>query len=111
MWIAQDLEVARATRTSGQEPPVTPAVIDRMVSLRRLHERKTGHYEKLRDLRQPTLLVSGDRHLFFPFRNIWMLYRELANAQLLSYPSSGHGPHQQHPEEVAEKIEYFLATT
>ncbi|MCX5540072.1 alpha/beta hydrolase [Paraburkholderia sp. CNPSo 3076] len=102
----------RATRTSGQEPPVTPAVIDKMVSLiGDFMSGRTGHYERLKDLRQPTLIVSGDRDPFFPFKNIWMLYRELPNAQLLVYPNSGHGPHQQHPEELAEKIEYFLTTT
>ncbi|MGF6933580.1 pimeloyl-ACP methyl ester carboxylesterase [Paraburkholderia sp. UCT70] len=102
----------RATRTSNQEPPVTPEVIGKMVSLiGDFMSGKTGHYEKLKDLRQPTLIVSGDRDPFFPFKNIWMLYRELPNAQLLAYPNSGHGPHQQHPEEVAEKIEYFLSTT
>ncbi|TDN69938.1 alpha/beta hydrolase [Paraburkholderia sp. BL10I2N1] len=101
----------RATRTSNQEPPVTPEVIGKMVSLiGDFMSGKTGHYEKLKDLRQPTLIVSGDRDPFFPFKNIWMLYRELPNAQLLAYPNSGHGPHQQHPEEVAEKIEYFLST-
>jgi pimeloyl-ACP methyl ester carboxylesterase len=41
---------------------------------------------------------------------MWILYRELPNAQLLVYPNAGHGPHQQHPADVAEKIEYFLAT-
>jgi pimeloyl-ACP methyl ester carboxylesterase len=102
----------RATRTSGKEPPVTPDVIGKMVSLiSDFMNGTSGHYEKLKDLRQPTLIVSGDRDPFFPFKNIWFLYRELPNAQLLTYPNSGHGPHQQHPEEVAEKIEYFLATT
>lgn len=99
----------RALRTSGQEPPVTPEVIGTMVGLiSDFMGGKSGHFDKLKDLRQPTLIVTGDRDPFFPFKNMWVLYRELPNAQLLVYPNSGHGPHQQHPAEVASKIEYFL---
>lgn len=101
----------RASRTSGQEPPVTPEVIGKMVPLiSDFMAGKTGHYDKLRDLLQPVLIIAGDRDPFFPLKNMWILYRELSNAQLLVYPNAGHGPHQQHPTEVAEKIEYFLAT-
>ncbi|HVI90725.1 MAG TPA: alpha/beta hydrolase [Dongiaceae bacterium] len=101
----------RASRISGHEPPVTSAVIGKMVALiTDFMGGKTGHYEKLKELRQPVLIVAGDRDPFFPFKNMWILYRELPNAQLLAYPNAGHGPHQQHPVEVAEKIEHFLAT-
>ncbi|UFS80103.1 MULTISPECIES: alpha/beta fold hydrolase [Rhizobium] len=102
----------RASRVSGHEPPVTPAVIGKMVSLiSDFMGGKTGHYEKLKDLHQPVLIVAGDRDPFFPFKNMWLFYSALPNAQLLAYPNTGHGPHQQHPAEVAAKVEYFLATT
>ncbi|WP_445147274.1 alpha/beta fold hydrolase [Dyella sp. Tek66A03] len=99
-----------ATRTSDQEPPVTPGVIGKSVALiGDFINGKTSHFKKLKDLHQPTLIVSGDKDPFIPFKNIRTLFRELPNAQLLTYPNSGHGPHQQHPDEVAEKIEYFLS--
>ncbi|HVI90739.1 MAG TPA: alpha/beta hydrolase [Dongiaceae bacterium] len=55
----------RATRTSGQGLPVTPDVIGKMVALiSDFMGRKTAHYEKPKNLRQPTLIVSGDRDPF-----------------------------------------------
>jgi pimeloyl-ACP methyl ester carboxylesterase len=100
----------RASRIAGQEPVVTPAVIGKMVDLiAAFMQGQTGHFAKLKNLHQPVLIVSGDRDPFFPFKNIWILYRELPNAQLSVFPQAGHGPHQQHPVEVAGQVERFLA--
>jgi pimeloyl-ACP methyl ester carboxylesterase len=100
----------RASRVGGHEPIVTPAVISKMVELiGAFMQGQTGHFAKLKNLHQPVLIVSGDRDPFFPFKNIWILYRELSNAQLSVFPQAGHGPHQQHPIEVAAQVEHFLA--
>ena len=53
--------------------------------------------------------MSGDRDPFFPLKNTWLLYRELANAEVAVYPLAGHSPHQQHPTEVAAEVERFLS--
>ena len=99
----------RASRIAGQEPGVTPAVISKMVELiGAFMQGQTGHFAKLKNLHQPVLIVSGDKDPFFPFKNIWILYRELPNAQLSAFPQAGHGPHQQHPIEVAAQVEHFL---
>ena len=66
---------------------------------------KTAHYDKLKNLHQPVLIVAGDRDPFFPLKNMWIFYRELPNAQLLVYPNAGHGPHLATSAEVAERIE------
>lgn len=100
----------RASRSSDQEPVVTPEVISKMVELiGAFMQGKTGHFAELKNLHQPTLIVSGDRDPFFPFKNEWILHRELPNAQLSVFPQAGHAPHQQHPIEVAAQIERFLA--
>jgi pimeloyl-ACP methyl ester carboxylesterase len=101
----------RASRVSGHEPPVGPDVIEKMVALIvAFMQGQTGHYSHLKDLRQPVLLISGDKDPFFPIKNSWLFYRELSNVQLAVYPNAGHGPHQQHPNEVAHQIEQFLTT-
>ena len=70
--------------------------------------RESKHFDRLSELNQPVLIVSGDLYSFFPAKNQWLLFRELPNAQLAMYPQAGHAPHQQHPETVAAQIERFL---
>ena len=94
-----------------REPVVGAEVITAMVeSVSGFMGGQTDHYSRLKQLKQPFLIISGDRDPFFPLKNTWLLYRELANAEVAVYPLAGHAPHQQHPVEVAAQIEYFLAT-
>jgi len=93
-----------------REPVVGPPVIAAMVeSVSGFMGGQTDHYSRLRQLKQPVLIISGDRDPFFPLKNTWLLYRELANAQVAVYPLAGHAPHQQHPTEVAAEVERFLS--
>lgn len=97
-----------AIRTD-REPLVAPETITAMAGLiMDFMGGKTGHYSRLGELRQPTLIVSGDTDPFFPAKNQWLLFRELADAQLAVYPQAGHAPHQQHPDTVAAQVERFL---
>lgn len=99
------------SRSENLEPAVGPEVMGVMAQLiGDFMSGASGHYRRLKELQQPALIVSGDRDPFFPAKNHWVLYRELANAQLAMYPNAGHGPHQQYPQEVAAQIDYFLAT-
>ena len=94
-----------------REPIVGPAIIAAMVeSVSGFMGGKTDHYSRLKQLKQPFLIISGDRDPFFPLKNTWLLYRELANAQVAVYPLAGHAPHQQHPSEVAAEVERFLSS-
>jgi pimeloyl-ACP methyl ester carboxylesterase len=93
-----------------REPVVGPQVIGTMVeAISAFMGGKTDHYSRLKQLKQPFLIISGDRDPFFPLKNTWLLYRELENAEVAVYPLAGHGPHQQHPAEVAAEIERFLS--
>ncbi len=93
-----------------REPVVGPPVIAAMVeTVSGFMGGKTDHYGRLKQLKQPFLIISGDRDPFFPLKNTWLLFRELANAEVAVYPLAGHGPHQQHPVEVAAEIERFLS--
>lgn len=95
-----------------REPVVGAQVIGTMVeSVSAFMGGQTDHYSRLGQLKQPVLIISGDRDPFFPLKNTWLLYRELAHARVAVYPLTGHAPHQQHPIEVAAQVEYFLATS
>jgi pimeloyl-ACP methyl ester carboxylesterase len=78
-----------------RETVVGAQVISAMVeSVSAFMEGKTDHYSRLGQLKQPVLIISGDRDPFFPLKNTWLLYRELVNAQVAVYPLDGHAPHQ-----------------
>ena len=95
-----------------REPIVGPEVMGAMVeAVSGFMSGTTGHYARLKDVTQPVLIISGDRDPFFPLKNTWLMFRELPNAQVAVYPLAGHGPHQQHPVEVAAEIERFLSTS
>lgn len=103
--------IERNENRTDREPEVTPETTQVMSRLiKAFNAGETGHYAELGQLRQPTLIVSGDRDPFFPAKNQWLLYRELPNAQLATYPQAGHAPHQQHPQTVAAQVERFLTT-
>jgi pimeloyl-ACP methyl ester carboxylesterase len=92
-----------------REPVVTPEGIQALMDCAiPFMSGDTKHFARLGEIRQPVLIVSGDRDNFFPVKNQWLLFRELPNAQLAVYPQAGHAPHQQHPETVAMQIERFL---
>lgn len=104
--------IDRIALRKDREPVVGAQVIGTMVELiSAFMGGQTGHYARLRELKQPVLIITGDRDPFFPLKNTWLLYRELANAQVAVYPLAGHAAHQQHPIEVAAQVEQFLSQT
>jgi len=101
--------IERQAMRTDREPVVTAETIQAMAGLiLDFMGGKTGHYSRLGELRQPTLIINGDDDHFFPVKNQWLLYRELADAQLAIYPQAGHAPHQQHPQAVAAQVNRFL---
>lgn len=101
----------RLALRKDREPVVGAQVIGTMVELiSAFMGGKTNHYARLGELKQPVLIITGDRDPFFPLKNTWLFYRELANAQVAVYPLAGHAAHQQHPTEVAAQVERFLST-
>jgi len=103
--------IDRINLRSDREPLVGPETIQAMAELiLAFMGGASGHYSLLGQLRQPTLIVSGDDDHFFPVKNQWLLYREIPHAQLAVYPLAGHAPQHQHPVEVAAQVEHFLAT-
>jgi pimeloyl-ACP methyl ester carboxylesterase len=104
--------IDRINLRTDREPLVSLETIQAMGGLiMAFMSGETGHFGLLSELRQPTLIVSGDNDPFFPVKNQWLLLRELPHAQLAVYPQAGHAPHHQHPAEVAAQVEHFLSTS
>ena len=82
----------RASRTSGQERVVTPEVISKMVTLiGDFMQGRTGHFERLKDLHQPVLIVGGRQSPFFPLKNMWILIANCRTLSSRSFPKQAMG--------------------
>jgi len=59
----------------------------------------------------PMLHTGGDHDISFPVGNSHALNGALPTLRLLTYPSAGHGPHHEHPEESPAYISWFVRST
>lgn len=64
--------------------------------------------EFLRTTSVPILHIGADHDIIFPVENWYALNQKLPTLQLITYPSSGHGPQSQHPESCAANIAAFI---
>lgn len=65
----------------------------------------------LKATKVPILHLGGDHDLPFPVENWYALNRQLPTLNVITYPRSGHGPHQQYPGMAAEQIATFIRET
>ncbi len=56
----------------------------------------------------PTLLLWGEKDAYFPLEEQRTLEAGIPDARLVVYPGTGHAPHWERPERVAEDIARFL---
>ncbi len=64
--------------------------------------------EDLREIITPTLIIHGDRDLFFPVDIPVEMKRSIPNSSLSIFPNTGHIVMETHPERVAEMAVDFL---
>ncbi len=63
---------------------------------------------ELEHLRQPILLIAGDRDSVIPFSHAERLLQRLPNARLAIIEGAGHVPYYSHPDAMAAMIRHFL---
>ncbi|MBA5640057.1 alpha/beta hydrolase [Duganella sp. LX20W] len=56
----------------------------------------------------PVLHLGADHDLGFPVENWYALNGQLPTVTQMTFPRSGHGPHQQYPTLAAEQIAAFI---
>ncbi len=73
------------------------------------HEDATGRREKLTRVERPILVIAGDHDTSTAGQNWFPLIGKMRDARFVFYSQTGHAPHHQYPDEVAEVVLDFLA--
>jgi len=68
----------------------------------------SDRYAMLRTIRQPTLIVQGNRDVVVMPINGFLMAEHLPNAQLIMYPDASHGAQSQHADIFLKHVELFL---
>ena len=105
----------RARRTQGDSPHVRriespfPVRTSRPPSSRRFARGDGGErFAKLRQIRQPCLVVNGVLDQMISIRNSYALAEHLPRAMLLTYPDAGHGSLFQYHDSFVRQTSLFL---
>jgi pimeloyl-ACP methyl ester carboxylesterase len=70
--------------------------------------RREGSFDYLKTIKQPTLVVNGNKDLIIYTVNSFILQQNMPNAQLIIYPDSNHGSPYQYPELFVKHATLFL---
>ncbi len=64
---------------------------------------------ELGEVKQPVLIVNGNKDIMVPTPNSFLMAQRISNAQLIIYPNAGHGSLFQYPETFSTHALQFLA--
>ena len=92
-------------RDSEVNEKVAPAQIEAIGKWGASEEKS---FEYLKSIRQPTLVVNGDKDVIIYSVNSFILQQHLPNAQLILYPDANHGSQYQYPELFVQHVSLFL---
>lgn len=96
-------------RKEDRDPPSTIQVRDAQLAAIHAWGKPQGErYARLREIKQPVLVVNGNHDIMIPAINSYILAQHLPDAQLILYPDSGHGSLFQYPELFVEHASLFL---
>lgn len=73
------------------------------------HHQPSVLFDRLRTLRVPALVLTGDLDRVVPPEVAFALARQLPDAHLVVVRCAGHGPHEERPGEVLAALRPFLA--
>lgn len=111
-WAGEEFLTRLAARKQDLDAPVTNETIQAQVKAIAVWGSPSSAEEiDLGAIRQPVLVVNGDRDTMVPTSNSIALFEKLGNAQLSIYPDSGHGAPFQHSPAFVEQVARFLGAT
>jgi pimeloyl-ACP methyl ester carboxylesterase len=97
-------------RQAGRDPEVNDSVAPRQIeAIVTWGVQREGAYDYLKTIRQPTLVVNGNKDLIIYTVNSFILQQHIPNAQLILYPDANHGSPYQYPELFLQHVSTFIA--
>lgn len=103
------LERLKLRATDRDEPVPRQAAIAQLDSIREWGAIPSeNRFAMLGQIRQPTLIVHGNRDVVVMPINAFLLAQHLPNAQLIMYPDASHGAQSQYAEIFLEHARLFL---
>jgi pimeloyl-ACP methyl ester carboxylesterase len=65
--------------------------------------------DRIREIRTPTLVISGDDDRIVPVERSFRVSQEMPNARMEIIPQCGHLPHEECPEPFLNAVEPFIS--
>ena len=107
--------------TYGDKSKVTPALVDRYqeLTLREGNRRAFGlrmrvdlaeSPERIKNIRQPTLLLWGGQDRLIPPTHAKRFAKDIAGSKLVMFDALGHLPHEEDPVQTVAAAQAFLAS-
>lgn len=69
-----------------------------------------GSFDRLKNIRSSTLIISGNEDIVIPFENSYILEDNIPNSQIFTVEGGGHGFFYQYPNYIAHAISRFIAS-
>jgi pimeloyl-ACP methyl ester carboxylesterase len=102
----------RHLRKADVDPPSSPQTMAaQKAAITQWRQVLGERYAELKAIKQPTLVVNGNRDVMVPTINSFILSQNIPNSQLIVYPNSGHGSLFQFPELFVAHARIFLDAT
>lgn len=92
-----------------QQPPPNPEGVARQAAAEDAYSSSTSTWDKLRSIKKPVLLMTGDKDVVVPGENSVIMAGMIPGAWLAQFPGTGHGLPAHEPDRVAAVINNFLA--
>ena len=97
-----------ASRTEDKDAEVTPEKFQLYFNSGAHFNKDEMSRQKLANAPFPMLVISGYHDVVLPVENWYALNRSYKNMFIITYPSSGHAPHHQHPVLAVNNIVDFV---
>lgn len=100
--------LGRMTKRSKAYQDKTMKVPEFLIQLKAIKCWGKSPQDDLAFIKQPTLIVNGDKDMQVPTENSYDMHEKIKNSQLIIYPNAGHGSIFQYADEFSKELLEFL---